>query len=135
MELLTLLSVLFILCVAIFLAFLLFSDGDVSLIFLDKFGKKLDCLKDQVVWITGASYGIGAACALEAAKHGAKVVISARSEQQLKDVKRKCIAAGHAQGLTEKDILVLPMDMTDYSQHQNCLDKVLTHFGKVKHLT
>ena len=50
-----------------------------------------DCLKDQVVWITGASYGIGAACALEAAKHGAKVVISARSEQQLEDVKRKCI--------------------------------------------
>ena len=50
-----------------------------------------DCLKNQVVWITGASYGIGAACALEAAKHGAKVVISARSEQQLEDVKRKCI--------------------------------------------
>ena len=53
-----------------------------------------DCLKDQVVWITGASYGIGADCALEAAKHGAKVVISARSEQQLKDVKRKCIGKG-----------------------------------------
>jgi dehydrogenase/reductase SDR family protein 7 len=50
-----------------------------------------DCLKDQVVWVTGASYGIGAACALEASKHGAKVVISARSEQQLQDVKRKCL--------------------------------------------
>ena len=58
-----------------------------------------DCLKDQVVWITGASYGIGAACALEAAKHGAKVVISARSEPQLEDVKRKCIGNVHLKSL------------------------------------
>ena len=50
-----------------------------------------DCLKDQVVWITGASAGIGAACAQEAAAHGAKVVICARSKQQLEEVKLKCV--------------------------------------------
>ena len=32
----------------------------------------------QVVWVTGASTGIGAALAMEAVKHGAKVVITAR---------------------------------------------------------
>ena len=32
----------------------------------------------QVVWVTGASTGIGAALAMEAVKHGAKVAITAR---------------------------------------------------------
>ena len=51
----------------------------------------LDSLKNKVIWITGASTGIGASCAIEAAKHGAKVVISARSKDQLDDVKLKCL--------------------------------------------
>ena len=41
--------------------------------------------------MTGASTGIGAACAIEAAKHGAKLVISARSKDLLDDIKSKCI--------------------------------------------
>ena len=36
----------------------------------------------QVVWVTGASTGIGAALAMEAVKHGAKVAITARSLAQ-----------------------------------------------------
>ena len=48
-------------------------------------------LEGQVVWITGASTGIGAACAIEAAKNGAKVVLSARSKDKLEDVQKKCI--------------------------------------------
>ena len=51
----------------------------------------IDHIKGQVVWITGASTGIGAALAIEAAKFGAKLVISARSEDKLKDVKEKCL--------------------------------------------
>ena len=50
-----------------------------------------DELNGQVVWVTGASSGIGAACAIEAAKHGAKLVISARSKDLLNDVKLKCL--------------------------------------------
>ena len=50
-----------------------------------------DELNGQVVWVTGASSGIGAACAIEAAKHGAKLVISARSKDLLNDVKSKCL--------------------------------------------
>ena len=44
------------------------------------------------MWVTGASTGIGAALAIEAARHGAKVVISARSKDKLVQVKQKCLS-------------------------------------------
>ena len=40
----------------------------------------------KVVLITGASEGIGAACAREFRKRGARVSLTARSEDKLKDV-------------------------------------------------
>ena len=48
-------------------------------------------LHGKVIWITGASTGIGKALAFDAAKLGARVIISARSEQLLHDVKAKCL--------------------------------------------
>ena len=39
--------------------------------------------------------------------------------------------AGRYQGLTGDDILLLPMDLTKFDTHQNCVNKVLEHFGKV----
>ena len=48
-------------------------------------------LHGKVIWITGASTGIGKALAFDAAKLGARIIISARSEQLLRDVKAKCL--------------------------------------------
>ena len=31
----------------------------------------------------------------------------------------------------EKDVLVLPMDITKFDGHQKCVDKVIRHFEKV----
>ena len=50
-----------------------------------------DELKGQVIWITGASTGIGQSCAIEAAKLGAKLVLSARNEVLLQEVKETCL--------------------------------------------
>ena len=115
-------------------------------------------MKGQVIWITGASTGIGQSCALEAAKLGAKLVLSARNEVLLQEVKEKCLGktklsttlvnftalaftilllakiadAGRHQGLTQRDVLVLPMDLTQFDTHQKSVKKVLDHFGKVR---
>jgi short-subunit dehydrogenase len=40
-------------------------------------------IKDKLIWITGASSGIGKALAEELASRGAKLILSARNEQQL----------------------------------------------------
>jgi len=42
-------------------------------------------LKDKTIFVTGASSGIGKAIAIECSKMGAKVIISGRNEQRLKE--------------------------------------------------
>jgi len=57
-------------------------------------------LNGKVVWVIGASSGIGAAAARELARRGGTVAISARRDEQLREV-----AGGH--------MLVVPLDVTD----------------------
>jgi short-subunit dehydrogenase len=64
--------------------------------------------KNQVVWITGASSGIGEALALQFAAEGARLILSARGEEGLQLVKAKCDAIS-----ASDSNLVLPMDITD----------------------
>ena len=52
-----------------------------------------NAFEDKVVWITGASSGIGASLAMEMARAGAQVVISARREDKLNTV-AKAITEG-----------------------------------------
>ncbi|MGD9573566.1 MAG: SDR family NAD(P)-dependent oxidoreductase [Thermoleophilia bacterium] len=46
----------------------------------------MSALAGRVVWITGASGGIGAATAQELARRGARVVVTARREEELEEV-------------------------------------------------
>lgn len=81
-------------------------------------------LKDKVIWITGASSGIGEATAYKMAKEGAKLVLSARRKEELERVKKAC-------GLPENDILVLPLDVENFESFELLKDTVIAKFGRI----
>ncbi|MEP3167446.1 MAG: SDR family oxidoreductase, partial [Marinobacter sp.] len=81
----------------------------------------------QTVWITGASSGIGEALALKYAQDGACLVLSARREDELERVAARCRGAG----LASDQVLVLPLDVTDWESLAGKVQKVLDTFGGV----
>ena len=62
-------------------------------------------LQNKVIWLTGASSGIGEALAYEFARKGAKLILSARRKDELDRVRGNCIPQAHA------NIRVLPLDL------------------------
>ena len=81
-------------------------------------------LQNRVILITGASSGIGKATAHKLAKDGAKVVLMARSEDELKALKQKIESNGG-------DALVAKGDVTSKSDFKNAVDMAVKHYGKV----
>ncbi|MES2622011.1 MAG: SDR family NAD(P)-dependent oxidoreductase, partial [Bacteroidota bacterium] len=81
-------------------------------------------LKNRVVWITGASSGIGEALAYELAKEGAKLILSSRREDELKRVGEKIKEAGG-------NYLILPLDLTDTPSFEEKKNMVLSKFGRI----
>lgn len=63
----------------------------------------------KMIWITGASSGIGEALASVFGKRGARLILSARREAELARVKEGLVKAGLADG----DVHVIPLDVTD----------------------
>ena len=68
-----------------------FQDGDFTLMIYEKIGQDpAVALHGKVVWITGASSGIGEYLAYELVKYGCKLVLSARRKAELESVKKNC---------------------------------------------
>lgn len=81
-------------------------------------------LKGKVVWLTGASSGIGEALAYALNKEGAKLVLSSRRLEELERVAKQC-------GVSEADCLLLPLDLADQSNFEAKKDEVLKKFGSI----
>jgi len=64
-------------------------------------------MKGKIVFVTGASAGIGAATAMEFARHGAKLVLCARRLERLQAMEAELRDAGAA------DLLLMEMDVRD----------------------
>jgi len=62
----------------------------------------------KIIWITGASSGIGKALALELAAQKAKIIISSRNITQLEAVKKLC--------KYPDNVRILPLDLEKHAQ-------------------
>ncbi|HWJ07700.1 MAG TPA: SDR family oxidoreductase [Steroidobacteraceae bacterium] len=81
-------------------------------------------VKGKVVVITGGSSGIGEAAAMRIAEAGGKVVIVARDEEKLAEVRKKIVDAG---GVAK----TYSCDITDYDANDKLAKDVLKEFGHV----
>ena len=82
--------------------------------------------KDKVVWITGASSGIGESMAVQVAKEGGKVVLSARTQSKLQELKAKLQnPASH---------LIVPLDLEESGNFEDLVEQVKDHFGRIDYL-
>lgn len=83
-------------------------------------------LAEQVVLITGASSGIGAALAeILAVNHsGIKLVLTSRNQSRLEKVATKCREQN-------ADVLVIPTDLSQIEQIKSLAQQALKHYGRV----
>lgn len=77
----------------------------------------------KTVWVTGASSGIGEQIALQLAPLCAKLIISARREDELKRVQSACVDPGK--------VFIIPMDLSDENNVREAFAKVQTGIGPV----
>ena len=82
-------------------------------------------LEGKVAIITGASEGLGKAIALGLSQEGAKVAISARRAESLRDT------AEEITSITNQPVLEFVGDMTDTTQIANFVERVVHKLGKV----
>ncbi len=76
--------------------------------------------QETIVWITGASSGIGAALARDWASRGASVILSGRDEARLAEVAADC-----------GETLILPFDVRDDVALANAVETALSWKGQV----
>jgi short-subunit dehydrogenase len=78
-------------------------------------------INNKIVWITGASSGIGEALAYELASKKCKLILSARNLDLLEKVKFQCAT----------EVVLLPFDLSDYENAKSNVQKAITAFGKI----
>jgi 3-hydroxybutyrate dehydrogenase len=81
-------------------------------------------LTNKVALVTGASRGIGRAVALELARAGADVAVTARSEADLETLAAEIRALG-------RRALAIPCDVLEFASLENAVERVQTELGPV----
>lgn len=81
--------------------------------------------KNKVIWITGASSGIGEALVYEFANRGARLILSSRRKDELERVKGNCPEGAQA------NVRILPLDLAQAETLQLCTEAAIQMFGHI----
>ncbi len=81
-------------------------------------------LSGHVAFVTGASQGIGRACAVKLAARGATVAVAARNQEKLNELVREIETIG-GKGAT------FPLDVTDEEQIKSAIKSAIAQFEKI----
>ncbi len=81
-------------------------------------------LQGRVVLVTGGSTGLGLLVARQAAEQGARIVLAARGEADLKAAEAELKAGG-------ADVLAVPTDVSDEGQVRNLVARAVERFGRI----
>lgn len=81
-------------------------------------------LEKKVVWITGASSGLGEAMAYEFNKKGNRLILSSRRSAELQRVKENC----HEH---EENVRILPLDLTNSDSFEKKAGEARAMFGSI----
>lgn len=74
-------------------------------------------MKNKIVLITGATSGIGRACAHKFASMGADIILNGRKVELMEDIKNELVALG-------VDVLLLPFDVRDREAMRSAVDSL-----------
>jgi len=80
-------------------------------------------LRDKIIWLTGASSGIGEALAYHLSDLDATLILSARRADVLEKVRQGCANPDRH--------LVLPLDVLDTESHAAAYEAIIGKFGKL----
>jgi 3-oxoacyl-[acyl-carrier protein] reductase len=81
-------------------------------------------LSGHVAFVTGASQGIGRACAIRLAKEGATVAVAARNQEKLNELVQQITASGG-------QAAAFPLDVADEEQVKTSIKAAISQFGKI----
>ncbi|MFK7848380.1 MAG: SDR family oxidoreductase [Rhodothermales bacterium] len=82
--------------------------------------------KDRIIWITGASSGIGAALARELSRQGSTLILSARNTKKLEEVRQTLTDPARHE--------VLPLDLTNTDSLEDIVAEAVGYYGRVDFL-
>ncbi len=81
-------------------------------------------MNNRIAFVSGASRGIGKACALALSSAGARVALAARNVEKLEEVAQEIRAQG-------REAYVVPIDLSSPASIKEALAKVAAEFGPV----
>jgi len=116
-------STIFFTLLALILAIWLTSDADLTLILAHS--PPANAFEGKVIWITGASSGIGAALTKDLVRAGAQVVVSARRAAMLNDLVEKC------KGLGKFEPTAIPLDVLDFKKQEEVVAQIISRYNRI----